>query len=138
MIPNRVIRVSNIPLTENGKVNKKALPKLDVMKIHQIYCPPQNEIETILCNIWCEVLNVPRVGIHDNFFELGGDSLKAINIVAKIEENGLSVKLADIFSCQDIAELSKIVEVKADDADDSFQEISLSDDELDIINQMNF
>lgn len=138
MIPNRVIRVSNIPLTENGKVNKKALPKIDVMKIHQIYCPPQNEIETILCNIWCEVLNVPRVGIHDNFFELGGDSLKAINIVAKIEENGLSVKLADIFSCQDIAELSKIVEVKDDDIDDSFQEISLSDDELDIINQMNF
>lgn len=137
MIPNRIIRVADIPLSENGKINKKAFPKIDSKKICQIYCPPQNEIETILCNVWSEVLNVPKVGIHDSFFELGGDSLKAINIVAKIEENGLSVKLADIFNCQDISQLSKIVSAKTEEKEVA-QDISISDEDLDIISQMDF
>lgn len=138
MIPGRIIRIPKIPLSDNGKVNRKELPKIDVRKIHQIYSEPQNEVEKMLAKVWGDVLGLGKIGICDDFFELGGDSLKAITIVAKAEEQGYSLKLADIFSCRTIEELEKKVvklEIVEETQEEETMELELDEDELELIRQ---
>ncbi len=138
MIPERIIRIPYIPLTYNGKVNRKALPKIDVRKMHQTYSEPQNEVQKMLVEVWEEVLKVKQIGICDNFIELGGDSLKAINIVAKVEEHGYELKLADIFAYRTIKELEHVtVPLEASDELEEIEdvELELDEDELEMIRQ---
>lgn len=117
MIPSYFIHLDSIPLTSNGKVDRKTLPipgdSADLVE----YEAPRNEVEEKLSDIWKEVLGVERVGINDNFFELAGDSIKAIQISAKAQKHQLQIKTQDIFVYNTIAELSghiKHSEVKCD------------------------
>jgi acyl-coenzyme A synthetase/AMP-(fatty) acid ligase len=76
MVPSFFVQLEAIPLTVNGKIDRKALPEPDVRgQIAQGYVEPRNEIEKRLVEIWKQVLGVNKVGIYDNFFELGGNSL---------------------------------------------------------------
>nr|P0C064.2 RecName: Full=Gramicidin S synthase 2; AltName: Full=Gramicidin S synthase II; Includes: RecName: Full=ATP-dependent proline adenylase; Short=ProA; AltName: Full=Proline activase; Includes: RecName: Full=ATP-dependent valine adenylase; Short=ValA; AltName: Full=Valine activase; Includes: RecName: Full=ATP-dependent ornithine adenylase; Short=OrnA; AltName: Full=Ornithine activase; Includes: RecName: Full=ATP-dependent leucine adenylase; Short=LeuA; AltName: Full=Leucine activase [Brevibacillus b len=87
MIPNYFIQLDSIPLTPNGKVDRKALPEPQTIGLMaREYVAPRNEIEAQLVLIWQEVLGIELIGITDNFFELGGHSLKATLLVAKIYE----------------------------------------------------
>lgn len=95
MIPSGMMQIDEIPVTQNGKVNKKALPDIIAARLTE-YIPPKNPIETDLCEIFSEVLNVAEVGINDNFFELGGDSIKAIHIVSKCQGKGYVLSIKDI------------------------------------------
>ncbi|MBC7687147.1 MAG: amino acid adenylation domain-containing protein, partial [Aquabacterium sp.] len=99
MVPALWVALENIPLTNNGKVDKGALPEPDAMELlSNPYLAPGNELEEKLAVIWQDVLHVERVGITDNFFELGGHSLIAMRLVAVIRQQ-LDLKLAvnDIF-----------------------------------------
>ncbi len=111
MIPSYFIQLDKLPLTANGKVDKKALPEPDgSISTGAEYVAPESETEEKLASIWSEVLGVERIGINDNFFELGGHSLKAINIIAKIhKELSASVPLKEMFETPTIKGLAQYV-----------------------------
>jgi amino acid adenylation domain-containing protein len=86
MVPALWVALESLPLTSNGKVDKKALPDPDVREqLKNEYVAPGNKTEQMLAGIWQEVLGTKRVGVHDNFFELGGDSIHAVLLFAKIK-----------------------------------------------------
>jgi amino acid adenylation domain-containing protein len=85
MIPAYLIQINTIPLTPNGKTDKKALPAIDINGSgDRDYIAPQNEVEKQLAAIWQVVLGMEKVGVTDNFFELGGHSLKVVLVINKI------------------------------------------------------
>jgi amino acid adenylation domain-containing protein/thioester reductase-like protein len=88
MIPSAFVMLDSMPLSPNGKIDRKALPdpKVRVRNLEQSFVLPSTPIEEALAGIWSEVLGVEPVGIKDNFFELGGHSLLAAQILAKIEK----------------------------------------------------
>ena len=85
MVPTTFIHLDELPLTANGKVDRKALPKLDKAEIESSgeFVEPHTEVEKKLSETWQEVLKIEKVGIKDNFFELGGDSVIAILVITK-------------------------------------------------------
>ncbi|HLP46163.1 MAG TPA: amino acid adenylation domain-containing protein, partial [Candidatus Kapabacteria bacterium] len=85
MVPAFIIILDTMPLTPNGKVDRKALPEPGESG-EDNYIPPRDNTEKKLVEIWCQVMGVERIGIHDNFFSLGGNSLLGIRIVNKIQE----------------------------------------------------
>lgn len=95
MIPSLFMALPKIPLTRNGKVDRRVLPFIEV-KSEREYEPPVTTEEIALCSVFEEVLGVNKAGVHDNFFELGGDSIKAIRIVSKMREQGYKVLVKDI------------------------------------------
>jgi len=112
MIPASFVQLEKMPLTLNGKIDRKALPEPEGRgNTGREYVAPRNEVEEKLAKIWENVLSVEKVGIEDNFFELGGHSLKAVTLVAKIhKEFGVEVPLTQVFKAQTVKELSKAVE----------------------------
>ncbi|MDF5981857.1 phosphopantetheine-binding protein [Pseudomonas aeruginosa] len=82
MVPAHLALLPAMPLTPNGKIDRKALPDIDVTA-SEAYVAPRNELELALAGIWQEVLGIARIGVHDNFFELGGDSILSMQVVAK-------------------------------------------------------
>ena len=111
MIPAAIVPVEAFPLTTNGKIDRKALPKPDWASQGQSkgqgQAAPQTEAERILVDIWSEVLGV-EVGIHDNFFELGGDSILSIQIIARAKQAGLAIAPRQLFQNQTVAELAVV------------------------------
>ena len=109
MVPSYFIEIEEIPLSRNGKVNRKALPEITDIKTESIaYIAPTNDIEQTLANIWQEILNIERVGITDNFFELGGHSLKAVQLTNKIKiVLGYDLNVKDIFLYPTIIQLQQ-------------------------------
>ncbi len=105
MIPSFFIQVEKIPLTSNGRVDKKALPEPEI-KRGDGYVAPRNEVEKILVKTWSEVLGITRIGIDQSFFEIGGDSIKAIQISARLNKSGYKLEIKDIFSTPQISQLS--------------------------------
>ncbi|MDQ1591304.1 MAG: hypothetical protein QOG71_1931, partial [Pyrinomonadaceae bacterium] len=108
MVPQRVVKLDALPLTTNGKIDRKALPAPDASDVN-LFAEPQTATQEILCDIWAEVLGRERVGIHDNFFELGGDSILSIQVVARATQSDLSITTRDLFERQTVAELSRAV-----------------------------
>lgn len=107
MIPVSFIMMKKFPLTENGKLDKKAFPKL--VFSNEIVMP-QNKIEQQLINIWKKELHLQSIGINSNFFELGGHSLIAIRLVSEIEKKlRKNVTLEDIYKAPTITQLAKII-----------------------------
>ncbi|HYC89889.1 MAG TPA: amino acid adenylation domain-containing protein, partial [Thermoanaerobaculia bacterium] len=113
MVPAAFVSLPAIPLTPNGKVDRRALSRIDVtMTSGQAYVAPRNETERQLVAIWAEVLNVApeRIGIHDRFFELGGHSLLATQLISKVRtELGADVPLKAIFERNTVAEFAELL-----------------------------
>jgi amino acid adenylation domain-containing protein/thioester reductase-like protein len=88
MIPSAFVVLESMPISPNGKIDRKALPdpKVRTRNLSQNFVPPSTTVESTLADIWSEILGVERIGIKDNFFDLGGHSLVAAQILAKIEE----------------------------------------------------
>uniref|UniRef100_UPI000B29B220 non-ribosomal peptide synthetase n=1 Tax=Abyssisolibacter fermentans TaxID=1766203 RepID=UPI000B29B220 len=112
MIPSYFMQLERIPLTHNGKIDRKTLEKLDInMTTGVEYERPRNEVETRLIDIWRNVLNVDKIGIDDNFFDLGGHSLRATILMAKIhKELNIEIPLKEIFTNLTIRELAQYIE----------------------------
>ncbi|WP_425341227.1 amino acid adenylation domain-containing protein [Brevibacillus borstelensis] len=92
MIPAHFVKLDKMPLTPNDKVDRKALPEPDPTQTEHEYEAPQNPTQEILATIWQDVLGVKRVGIRDSFFALGGDSIKAIQVAARLHAHQLKVE----------------------------------------------
>jgi amino acid adenylation domain-containing protein/non-ribosomal peptide synthase protein (TIGR01720 family) len=106
MLPAEFVQVESIPLTRNGKVDFRKLETMGKkLSAATEYSAPRDEMETMLAEIWAAVLGAERVGITDNFFELGGDSIKAVQIAARLNDVGKSVNVKDVLSQQTIANL---------------------------------
>ncbi|MCZ0847687.1 amino acid adenylation domain-containing protein [Brevibacillus laterosporus] len=107
MIPAYFIELEEFPLTPSGKVNKKALPEPDgQIQTGVEYVEATTEVQKILVEVWQEVLRVERIGIYDNFFELGGDSIKAIQITARLRRYHRKLEISHLFKHPTIAELA--------------------------------
>jgi tyrocidine synthetase-3 len=112
MIPAYFVPVNEIPLTANGKIDKKALPDPQTTRNKKERTPPQSSVEETLVDIWAEVLGMKKevIGIDDDFFELGGHSLKATVLIAKVHQQ-LDVKLplVEMFKAPNIRELAEYI-----------------------------
>jgi acyl carrier protein len=112
MVPALWVELEKLPLSPNGKVDRKALPEVDGMEqsSHE-YVAPRNETEQKLAEIWQELLGVEKVGIHDNFFELGGHSILLIKMVSLIKKRFmLVVPIQVLFQFTTISDLSNYFE----------------------------
>ncbi|MDP4146802.1 MAG: amino acid adenylation domain-containing protein [Bacillota bacterium] len=113
MIPLFFKEIEEVPLTPNGKIDKKALPKIEFEVEGKEYAAPTNEIEKKLVEIWEEILKISKIGINDNFFDLGGHSLKATLLVGRIyKEFDVKVELKDIFNFSTVREISEQIKSK--------------------------
>ena len=109
MIPNHIEVLKSMPLTPNGKADRKALmrEKITIQSIKE-YVAPRDEMEKALATIFQELLHIEKVGIYDNFFELGGHSLLATQLVSKIRaELGVELSLKSIFGLSTLEELAR-------------------------------
>ncbi|WP_353959671.1 non-ribosomal peptide synthetase [Echinicola jeungdonensis] len=106
MIPNFLIPMNSFPLTPNGKINRKAFPVPEDVRLLSGYIGPRCEEEQILVEIWQNILNIEQVGVNENFFDLGGASLQSLQMVANANMYGLKIKVEDIFEYQTIHELA--------------------------------
>ncbi|HEV2707576.1 MAG TPA: amino acid adenylation domain-containing protein [Pyrinomonadaceae bacterium] len=111
MSPSAFVVLDALPLTSNGKVDRKALPAPEGERpeLNAEFSLPRTTSEAQLVDIWQQVLRVERVGIHDNFFELGGDSILMIQIISKANAVGLHLTLRQFFQHQTVAELAALV-----------------------------
>ena len=107
MLPSAYVLLESLPLSVNGKVNRKALPAPE-WGSGKTYEAPQGEGEEILAKIWAEVLGLERVGRRDNFFALGGDSILSIRIISRARQAGLSLTVQQLFQQQTIVELAAV------------------------------
>ncbi len=119
MIPSIISQIPVMPLTPNGKVDKKALLALDVkIESDEAYVTPKNKIEERLTEIFKEVLTVEKVGVNDDFFNLGGHSILAISLIAKINDEFLSsMDVSILFEDPTIAGLAEHVRNASDNED---------------------
>ncbi|MGV0656764.1 condensation domain-containing protein, partial [Mycolicibacterium thermoresistibile] len=109
MVPAAVVVIDVLPLTVNGKLDKRALPAPD---FGGGGCrPPSNAVEEILAGVFAEVLGLDRVGVDDSFFDLGGDSILSMQVVARARAAGLRCRPKDIFVEQTVARLARVVTV---------------------------
>lgn len=106
MVPSAIVLLDRMPLTPNGKVDRRALPAVDRNAAEERYVAPRAGIEQTLARIWSEILGVDRVGVHDNFFELGGDSILSIQVASRGADVGLQLNTRLIFQHQTISELA--------------------------------
>ncbi|MCH6257181.1 amino acid adenylation domain-containing protein [Puniceicoccaceae bacterium K14] len=106
MIPAYFVPLDEIPLTSNGKVNRKALPEFSGnLESSEDCVAPKNAVERSLVEVWKSVLGVKQVWTNDNYFELGGDSIKSIQVVSKMRSLGYRLKVADIFEHPRLSDL---------------------------------
>ncbi|HEX4494600.1 MAG TPA: amino acid adenylation domain-containing protein [Thermoanaerobaculia bacterium] len=113
MIPAGFLFLENLPLTSNGKVDRRALPVFDQesARSRREYVAPRTEIEEALADICAETLGVEKLGIHDDFFEMGGDSLMAIRAIFRIRKAlGVELPVRSFFEIPTIAGLAEVVE----------------------------
>jgi len=113
MIPSQMIELDKLPLTANGKVNRKALPEpgATVAKTTS-FVAAGNELESALVDIWKDLLNLEKIGVEDNFFELGGDSIIAIQLVSRIKRLDYHIQVQDLFEYPTITSLASFIEEK--------------------------
>lgn len=110
MVPALLVPMDTMPLTPNGKIDRKALPVPDATALSgSVYASPGNELEWQLANTWQELLGIEWIGIHDNFFELGGDSIISIQLVSRLKRLGYAVHTKDVFNNQTIARLAALL-----------------------------
>ncbi|TWK28223.1 hypothetical protein CHCC20372_0858 [Bacillus paralicheniformis] len=109
MIPAHLVELAALPLTQNGKLDRRALPEPETTAINTAYAPPRNQLEERLAVIWQEVLGVEKVGIEDSFFELGGDSIKALQVSARLGRFDLKITAGDLFRHPTIKEAAPLI-----------------------------
>ncbi len=131
MIPSTFIFLEAMPLTSNGKIDRKALPAPDRMRpdIAEAFAAPRTPIEEMMATIWSEVLEIEKVGIHDNFFSLGGHSLLATQVVNRVLDTfNVDLPLRLFFETPTIAAFaSYVAETQMGEADDATLSAALAE-----------
>lgn len=106
MVPAQIVLLDRLPLTANGKLDKRALPKPGV--VARGFVAPQGDVEQKLADIWAQVLKREQIGTTDNFFELGGDSILSLQIIARAKRQGIKLTPKQVFEQQTIGQLAKV------------------------------
>jgi len=102
MVPAHILFLDSLPLTANGKLDRKALPTPDASQLQQAYVAPQSELEQRIAAIWQDVLKLEQVGLTDNFFALGGHSLLATQVISRVRALGIEISLKTLFEQPDL------------------------------------
>lgn len=112
MVPGAMVFLESLPLTANGKLDYRALPKPDIpTDSEEDYVAPTTELEKTLCAMWSAVLDVEPIGINQNFFELGGHSLIATQLISRIREKfSIELLLTSLFDEPTVAEQARTIE----------------------------
>ncbi|TCP59140.1 amino acid adenylation domain-containing protein [Tumebacillus sp. BK434] len=111
MVPSFFVLLDEMPLTSNGKVDRKALPLPDLRSNAQEFVAPRTAAEERLAEIWRTLLHAPQIGVYDNFFELGGHSLLAAQMTTRIREVfALDLPMQVLFEAPTVARLAKRIE----------------------------
>ncbi len=112
MTPALFVFLPSLPLTANGKVDRRALPAPGSARpnLSQDFTAPRSETERLLAGIWSEVLGIERVGVFDNFFELGGDSIRSIAILSRARQKGLRLSVEQMFRFPTVADMAACAE----------------------------
>ncbi|MCX4863848.1 MULTISPECIES: non-ribosomal peptide synthase/polyketide synthase [unclassified Streptomyces] len=108
MVPAAWVALDTIPLTANGKLDRRALPAPGLPARGDTYTAPRTDAERTLAGVWQALLGVPEVGVHDNFFDLGGDSILSIQVVARARDAGLAVSTKQLFAAPTVAALAEL------------------------------
>jgi len=110
MLPSAFVSLDTLPLTLNGKVDRKVLPAPDKERpnLESAYVAPRTPIEQVLAEIWIQVLGLEQVGVHDNFLEVGGDSILSIQVISRAKQAGLHLTPQQLFDYPTIAELATV------------------------------
>jgi amino acid adenylation domain-containing protein len=109
MIPSYFVHLDRIPLTSNGKIDRKALPRPEGFrpKLKETFVAPESDLEKVVAEVWKDVLKVDMVGVQDNFFELGGSSLDIIHVSSKLKEKiDREIPVVTMFSNPTISSLA--------------------------------
>ncbi|EPL03311.1 non-ribosomal peptide synthetase [Pseudomonas sp. CF161] len=114
MVPAHLLFIPQLPLTANGKLDRKALPQPDASQLQRAYVAPQSELEQRLAALWQSVLKLPQVGLNDNFFELGGDSIISIQLVSRARQAGIRFSPKDLFQHQTVRSLANVAQTTQD------------------------
>ncbi|MCX7121890.1 MAG: amino acid adenylation domain-containing protein [Gammaproteobacteria bacterium] len=115
MLPHVFMPIESFPLTANGKIDFQALPLPDFSSEVEAYSPPRTDTEKMLCAVWQEVLDLPRVSITDDFFRIGGDSILSIHVATKLSQLGIQCDVLSIFEYRTIDRLAPYVKVGSAD-----------------------
>ncbi|WEK32623.1 MAG: non-ribosomal peptide synthase/polyketide synthase [Candidatus Pseudomonas phytovorans] len=123
MVPAHQVFLETLPLTANGKLDRRALPAPDATQLQQLFVAPQSPLEQDVAAIWADVLKLERVGMSDNFFELGGHSLLAVQATQRVQLLlGLEVPLAALFGAGRLADyvaaMAELAPASAADVDE--------------------
>ncbi|MFT5823207.1 MAG: amino acid adenylation domain-containing protein [Crocinitomix sp.] len=112
MLPTHFVQLDELPLTTNGKIDKKALPSPTGLglKTGVEFIAPSTIQETVLVEVWTDVLKRDGIGIKDSFYNLGGDSIKSIQIVSRLRQKGYALKVEHILRTPILEELAKLIE----------------------------
>ncbi|RMP21834.1 phosphopantetheine-binding protein, partial [Pseudomonas coronafaciens] len=127
MVPTHFIFLDKLPLTANGKLDRKALPAPDASQLQAAYVAPQGELEQQLAAIWADVLKIDQIGRSDNFFELGGHSLLAVQMLVRVREQlQREVGLKDLFEQPVLADFCAALQEKNGESDHALDELTKS------------
>ena len=109
MVPDAYMQMDSMPMTPNGKINRKALPTPEMKRATE-YVAPVGEMEELFCNIFSDVLKIKEVGATDNFFEIGGTSINAIKVIVEASKHGVQIVFNDIFNLKTPRALAQVHE----------------------------
>jgi amino acid adenylation domain-containing protein len=107
-LPEQIVLLAALPLTRNGKIDRRALPEPERME-RPGWVAPRDELEERIAGVWREVLHLDRIGVHDNFFALGGDSIQSIRVAIRLRRAGFELAAHELFEHQTVAELARIL-----------------------------
>ncbi|MEU4574800.1 amino acid adenylation domain-containing protein [Nonomuraea sp. NPDC023979] len=118
MVPSAFVVLDRFPLTNNGKLDRAALPAPGRAELgtRGDYLAPRDSVEERIAAIWSDVLGVDKVGVHDGFFDIGGDSIRAVALAGALREAGFDVGVSDLFEHRSVAALAAAVGAPQDDA----------------------
>ncbi|PHM46881.1 Amino acid adenylation [Xenorhabdus miraniensis] len=111
MLPSAFVTLETFPLTPNGKLDRKALPAPEESAIAtRNYMAPEGELETILAQIWQDLLGLERIGRHDHFFELGGHSLMIVSLIERLRQQGQTLDARAVFSAPILSDMAQVIQ----------------------------
>ncbi|MFF4139615.1 amino acid adenylation domain-containing protein [Streptomyces mirabilis] len=113
MVPSAFMRLEQLPLTANGKLDRTALPEPEVTS-GRAYSAPRTALEELLCSVYADVLGLDRVGVDDDFFTVGGDSIRSIQVVARARTAGLEISPREVFEHRTVAGLAHLATSRQD------------------------
>ncbi|WP_284212175.1 non-ribosomal peptide synthetase, partial [Methylobacterium brachythecii] len=108
MVPAHILLLDRLPLTANGKLDRKALPLPEAAPTATAAAEPMGDVEQAIAEIWCQVLRRDSVGATDNFFELGGDSILSLQVIARLRKRGIKLTPKQIFDRQTVRSLAEV------------------------------